>query len=81
MLKEVQDNSVDFENKLTKYNSNAWQNYAVSRALNDKSAINVNVVPTGSGKTWMTALLSRILKARGRHNAIVTSDTYLVKQL
>ena len=53
----------------------------VATALSDPNWINLNILPTGSGKSWIAVLLSVVLTKRGIRNAIVTSDTYLVKQL
>ena len=52
-----------------------------ANALSDQNTISLNVLPTGSGKSWIAVLLSDVLTSRGNRNAIVTSDTYLVKQL
>ena len=81
VFEEVLKISVKLEKKCKNYVSNGFQTYVVAHALNDKNHINVNILPPGSGKGWMAVLLSSVLAARGKECPIVTSDTYLVKQL
>ena len=73
--------SEKLEKKCKNYLNNGFQAYVVAKALDDKNPININILPTGSGKSWIVALLSSVLNARGGKSAIVTCDTYLVKQL
>ena len=77
---EALKRSEDLEKKCINFLSNAFQAYVTATALGDKNFINLNVLPTGTGKTWIAVLLSSVLTSRGSRNAIVTSDTYLVKQ-
>ena len=81
MFEEVLKISMKLERKCKNYISAGFQAYVVAHALNDKGHVNVNILPPGSGKGWMSVLLSSVLAARGKTCPIVTSDTYLVKQL
>ena len=61
--------------------SNGFHAYVAACALNDKNRINVTILPPASGKTWLAVLISSVLTARGKRSAIVTTDSYLVRQL
>ena len=81
LFDEVLKASEKLEKSCRTYSSNGYQTYVVAHALDDKSVVNVNILPPGSGKSWMTVLLSSVLNSRGKKSAIVTCDNSLVKQL
>lgn len=69
------------EKECYRFCPNPFQIYAATKIVAQKKAITVAKLPTGSGKTFIAALVAKYFLTKGLKPAIVTSEGYLVTQM
>lgn len=81
-MMDVRDVSHELEFSNAEFLSNGFQSYVATQIIADPNRITTVRLPTGVGKSFIAALVASYYQ-REHHKrvAIVTSETFLVRQL
>ena len=78
---EMKEVANDLYKQIDKFLVNYFQCYAATKIVAADKKTTVASIPTGSGKTYIAALLAKHYISKGLKVAIVTSEEFLVKQM
>ena len=67
--------------QIDKFLTNHFQSFAAAKIVAAERKITVASIPSGSGKTYVAALLAKYYQKKGQKVAIVTTEEFLVSQM
>ena len=77
-FQEMQELSKEMYEQIDKFLTNHFQSFAAAKIAAADRGITVASIPSGSGKTYIAALLAKYYQKRDKKVAIVTTEEFLV---
>ena len=77
-FKAMQGVAEELYEQIDKFLVNHFQCFAAAKIVAADRKITVASIPSGSGKTYIAALLAKYYKNKGQKVAIVTTEEFLV---
>ena len=77
---DVQKAAVDLSDNCNSFCENAFQTLAATQIVSSTLTTTVAILPTGTGKTFVAAIIAKYYQKRSKKAVIVTSHQLLVNQ-